>query len=435
MPAPKLEHTYASTVPTLSRAWTAQEWPDPELVVLNEPLAAELGLDAAWLRSDEGIAWLTGNGVPETTAQAYAGHQFGHFAGVLGDGRALLLGELPTSDGGRVDLHLKGSGRTPFSRGGDGLAALGPMLREYLVAEGMHALGIPTARALAVVSTGMTVQRERPLPGAVLCRVASSHLRIGTFQLAAALQENDTLRALTDHAIDRHHPSARDDADPALALLRSVATTQAQLVARWMLTGFVHGVMNTDNTTISGETIDYGPCAFMDTYDPHAVFSSIDRGGRYAYDQQPAIIRWNIARLAEALLPMMQGSSDQRGDAATEVVHCMAEIHQVTFDAGLARKLGVAHIDADEREQFLTGLADARRDFTDAFPPRHGVNPIVIPRNHLVQESVNAAEEGDLAPFNELLAAVTRPWDEPEADRLKGPPPVGVGPFVSYCGT
>lgn len=430
-----LEHTYATAVPQLSWPTTATPWPDPQLAVLNEPLALELGLDPAWLHSPDGIAFLVGDGVPDTVAQAYAGHQFGHFSGVLGDGRALLLGELVTPAGERRDLHLKGSGRTRFSRGGDGRATLGPMLREYVIAEAMHALGVPSTRSLAVLTTGDVVQRERLLPGAVLCRVASSHLRVGTFQLAAALDDHGhTLHRLADHAIDRHHPAARDADDPYLALLEAVAGAQAELVARWQLLGFVHGVMNTDNTTISGETIDYGPCAFLDAYDPATVFSSIDHHGRYAYDQQPAVIAWNIARFAETLLPLMAGPKDAAVDAATAIVRGMMDTHERVFAAGLAAKLG-ADAPSPEHREFLERLAADRADFTTSFEPIPGVNPTVIPRNHAVERALEAAIAGDPAPFTALVEAVTHPWNEPEDETLRGPAPVGTGPHVTYCGT
>ena len=302
----RFEDSYARAVPGLSVPWTAAEAPAPELLVLNEELAADLGVDPAVLREPPGVALLAGR-PPEgvtTVAQAYAGHQFGMYSPRLGDGRAVLLGEV-IARGRRRDLHLKGSGRTRFARGGDGKAVLGPMLREYVIGEAMHGLGVPTTRALAVVATGERVLREGAQPGAVLARVAASHLRVGTFQYAAASGDPDVLRALADYAIARHYPEAADAPNRYLDLYRRVVAAQASLVARWMLVGFVHGVMNTDNTTISGETIDYGPCAFMDTFDPATVFSSIDDDGRYAYGNQPGVLQWNLARLAETLLPLI----------------------------------------------------------------------------------------------------------------------------------
>ena len=297
-----LGDSFARELPELAISWKAETAPAPELLVLNESLAAELGLDPSYLRSADGVRLLVGNSLPadaNPVAQAYAGHQFGGYSPRLGDGRALLLGEVTLRDGSVRDLHLKGSGRTPFARGGDGLAAVGPMLREYVVSEGMHALGIPTTRSLAVVATGAPVRRESVLPGAVLARVASSHLRVGSFQFARAGGDIALLRRLVDHAIARHHPEAANSDNPALALFDAVVAAQASLVAQWMLVGFIHGVMNTDNMTISGETIDYGPCAFMDSYDPATVYSSIDTGGRYAFGNQPLVAEWNLARLAE----------------------------------------------------------------------------------------------------------------------------------------
>ena len=312
---------FARDFPEMAIAWRAEEVPDPELLVLNEPLAAELGLDPDFLRSPDGVGLLTGHRLPvdaTPVAQAYAGHQFGWYAPRLGDGRALLLGEITDSDGKLRDLHLKGSGRTPFARGGDGLAVVGPMLREYIVSEAMHALGIPTTRSLAVVGTGRSVQRETVLPGAVLTRVAMSHVRVGSFQYAAATGDIGLVRRLAEYAISRHYPAAAAAENPYLALFDAVVAAQASLVARWMLVGFVHGVMNTDNMTISGETIDYGPCAFMDAFDPAAVYSSIDEGGRYAYRNQPVVAEWNLARLAESLLPLLHDDQEQAVGLAVE---------------------------------------------------------------------------------------------------------------------
>ncbi|HKV17412.1 MAG TPA: YdiU family protein, partial [Mycobacterium sp.] len=309
-----LSSRFATELPEIAVRWQAESTPQPRLLVLNESLATDLGLDPLWLRSEEGVGLLTGTGVPagaEPVAQGYAGHQFGGWVPRLGDGRALLLGELVDSRGQLRDLHLKGSGRTPFARGGDGLAAVGPMLREYVVSEAMHALGIPTTRSLSVVATGRPVQRETVLDGAVLARVAASHLRVGTFQYVAAAGELDVLRRLADHAVARHYPAAADTDNPYVALLDAVIGAQAALVAQWMLVGFIHGVMNTDNMTISGQTIDYGPCAFMDAFDPSTVFSSIDSWGRYAYGNQPTVAGWNLARFAESLLPLIAEDQDQ----------------------------------------------------------------------------------------------------------------------------
>jgi serine/tyrosine/threonine adenylyltransferase len=314
---------FARELSELAVPWQAEEAPDPILLVLNGELARELGLDPEYLQSPEGVRLLLGNHIPAgatPVAQAYAGHQFGGYSPLLGDGRALLLGEVADVHGRLRDLHLKGSGRTPFARAGDGRAVVGPMLREYVVSEAMYALGIPTTRSLAVTATGRPVRRETMLPGAVLARVASSHLRVGSFQYARATENMDLLRRLADHAISRHHPSAAQSDNPYLALFEAVVAAQASLVAQWMLVGFVHGVMNTDNMTISGETIDYGPCAFMDAFNPAAVYSSIDVGGRYAYANQPVVAEWNLARLAEAMLPLINEDQEQAVAPAVEAL-------------------------------------------------------------------------------------------------------------------
>ncbi len=462
---PPLEDTYARAVPDLVVPWAAGPVSDPQVVALDEELAGELGLDPAALRSSGLLVGRVPEGV-RTVAQAYSGHQFGMYQPRLGDGRALLVGEVVAPDGSRHDLHLKGSGRTPFARGGDGRAALGPMLREYLMGAAMHALGVPTSRALAVVTTGEQVPRDTGLlPGAVLARVASSHLRVGTFQYAAATGDRDQLRALADHAIARHHPHAADAGSPYLELFRSVVDVQAALVARWMLVGFVHGVMNTDNMTISGETIDYGPCAFMDRFDPQTVFSSIDHAGRYAYGNQPAVARWNLARLAEALLPLIDEDPEQAVAAASAVLEDFGGRYEGYYGAGMAAKLGLAEPDEElvtdllallhaeqvdwttffralprgtARDLFLDREAfdawalrwEARRD-PAADPDR--VNPLYIPRNHLVDEALTAAEAGDLALFERLLDVVRHPFEErPDLERYTEP---GTGPFVTYCGT
>lgn len=468
----------------LYQPWQAAPAPSAELVALNDELAGELGLDAAALRAPEGVAVLAGTAVPAgatPVAMAYAGHQFGNYSPRLGDGRALLLGELTDAAGRRRDLHLKGSGRTPFARGGDGLATLGPMLREYVVGEAMHALGIPTTRALAVATTGEQVMRERPLPGAVLARVASSHLRVGTFQYAAATGDADLLRRLTEHAIARHHPEAAGAERPALALLEAVVEAQAALVAQWMDVGFVHGVMNTDNMTISGETIDYGPCAFLDAYDPTTVFSSIDHGGRYAYGNQPQAAQWNLARFAESLLTQIEDDPEAAIPAATDVVSSFGERFTRHRSNGLHAKLGLA---GDQRElvealvtlmaeqkpdhtRFFRGLSAAARgdsspvldlvvdrDALDAWLARwravlesqdrpvaesadamDRVNPVYIPRNHPVEAALDAAVAGDHAPFHRLVDVVSRPYDErPGLEDYARGDPSATG-YVTYCGT
>jgi serine/tyrosine/threonine adenylyltransferase len=481
-PTITLGNRFARELADLALPWEADDAPDPRLLVLNEPLAAELGLDPGWLGSAAGTRLLVGNLVPEgatPVAQAYAGHQFGGYNPRLGDGRALLLGEL-TDAGGRLrDLHLKGSGRTPFSRGGDGLAVVGPMLREYVVSEAMHALGIPTTRSLAVVATGRTVRRETLLPGAVLARVASSHLRVGTFQYARATGDVDLLRRLADHAIDRHHPEAAQAEHRYLALFEAVISAQASLVAQWMLVGFVHGVMNTDNMTISGETIDYGPCAFMDAYDPATVYSSIDVGGRYAYGNQPVVAEWDLARLAEALLPLFADDQEQAVALAVESLGSFRHEYAAAWSAGMRAKLGlpeglddeVATALANELVALLTaghvdhtsffrnlgaaarGNADpARNLFLDlagfdgwaerwrALRPdadaMDRVNPVYIPRNHLVEEALAAATAGDLQPLDRLLDAVTSPFEErPGLERHAAPAPADFGAYRTFCGT
>src|ERR1700760_1065699 len=476
----RFEDSYARQVPGLSVPWTAAAAPDPKLQILNEELAVELGVDPAELRDPAGVALLVGQ-VPEgvtTVAQAYAGHQFGVYSPRLGDGRAVLLGEVLESRGCRRDLHLKGSGRTRFARGGDGKAVLGPMLREYVIGEAMHGLGIPTTRALAVVTTGERVLGEEGArPGAVLPRVAGSHLRVGTFQYAAASGDRDLLRALADYAIARHYPEAADAPNRYLDLYRRVVGAQASLVARWMLVGFVHGVMNTDNTTISGETIDYGPCAFMDTFDPATVFSSIDDRGRYAYGNQPGVLQWNLARLAEALLPLFDDTADDNSEAAveaaTEVLNGFAQAYEQHWTEGMAAKLGLVTPDRELTVDILKLMRSQKVDFTeffralsagtartlftepepfDAWAARREVllpadraavadamdrvNPVYIPRNHRVEEALAQATKGDLGPLHQLVDAVSRPFDErPGLAGYAGPAPMDGAPYVTYCGT
>jgi uncharacterized protein YdiU (UPF0061 family) len=458
----------------------------PRLIRVNAPLAERLGLDPAWLASAEGVAMLAGNAVPpgaEPIAQAYAGHQFGHFVPQLGDGRAVLLGELLDASGARFDLQLKGAGPTPFSRRGDGRAALGPVLREYIVSEAMAALGVPTTRALAAVTTGEEVYRETPLPGAVFARVASSHLRVGTFQFFAARRDSEAIALLVDHALARHEPAALAAPNRARALLEGVVARQAELIARWLLIGFVHGVMNTDNTTISGETIDFGPCAFLDAYDASAVFSSIDQGGRYAYGQQPNIALWNLTRLAECLLPLLDAEQERAIALAQEVLAGFAPRFTSAYREGLARKLGLAARDDSLADAFLGLLAEGEADFTLAFrfladavvetPARlaglfrepaalapwlarwrahlaaegaapdavaaamRATNPAVIPRNHRIEQAiVAAAERADLAPFEALLQATARPFEEqPGLARYMDPPQPGERVLATFCGT
>lgn len=476
-----LNNRFARELPELAVEWRAEAAPDPQLLTLNDGLAAELGLDPDWLRGPDGVQFLIGSWLPDgatPVAQAYAGHQFGGLVPRLGDGRALLLGELVDVQGRLRDLHLKGSGHTPFARGGDGLAAVGPMLREYLVSEAMHALGVPTTRSLSVVATGRPVYRETELPGAVLARVASSHLRVGSFQYAALTGDEALLRRLADHAIARHHPAAVEAADPYLALFEAVLGVQARLVARWMLVGFIHGVMNTDNTTISGETIDYGPCAFLDVYDPATVFSSIDSRGRYAYGNQPAIAGWNLARFAETLLPLLADDTDRAITIATQALEGFPTRYEAAWTAGMRTKLGLpADSDAAPKElidDLLAQLVQSHIDYTSFFralgraargdtEPARGLfldlaafddwlvrwraldpdpdlmdrsNPVYIPRNHLVEQALTAATAGDVGPFNELLAVVTDPFVErPGQQRYAEPAPESFGPYQTFCGT
>ncbi len=496
------DNTYARELPGFYVAWQPAPAPAPELLFFNEALADELGLDAAQLGCAEGAAFFAGNTLPEDAepiAQAYAGHQFGGFSPQLGDGRALLIGERVDRHGRRRDIAFKGSGRTPFSRGGDGKAAVGPMLREVLVGEAMHALGIPTTRALAVAATGEPVYRDEALPGAVLTRVAASHLRVGTFQYFAAQGDIDKLRLLAEYTIARHDPALAGAPARQLALLRAVAERQAGLIAQWMNVGFIHGVMNTDNMTISSETIDYGPCAFMEAYDPAAVFSSIDHGGRYAYGNQPHIARWNLARLAETLLPLMVDSEDEAAVKAavaqvTEVIDAFPGLYAAALLRGQRAKLGLFAATADDDTEdtalatdWLALLHAQAVDFTLAWrrladaaegrdaplralfaepaaldswlarwharcardaaaggptaPQRAArmrrVNPWTIPRNHRVEEALAAATEGDLAPFHRLLAALRRPWDEaPELAPYAEPAPAAVtAGYRTFCGT
>ncbi|GAB3275387.1 protein adenylyltransferase SelO [Microbacterium lacusdiani] len=477
-----LGNRFARELPELAIPWQAEEFPDARLLVLNEPLAAELGLDPDILRSPDGVRILTGNLVPEgatPVAQGYAGHQFGGYSPRLGDGRALLLGEVTDTAGRLRDIHLKGSGPTPFARAGDGLAALGPMLREYIVSEAMHALGIPTTRSLAVIATGQTVYRETALPGALLTRVASSHLRVGSFQYAAAMRDTELLRRLVDHAIRRHHPELADADNQALALYGAVVSAQASLIARWMLVGFVHGVMNTDNMTISGETIDYGPCAFIDAFDPGAVYSSIDVNGRYAYGNQPLIAEWNLARFAEALLPLFDDDPERAVEMAQDALGAFREQYGPALAAGFRAKLGLPEavdgavaaevindLSALMRQSrvdctsFFRRLSDAARgrpeqargvvlDLAafDAWLARwtalepdadamDAVNPVYIPRNHLVEEALAAATADDLGPLERLMSALARPFEERVGlERFGEPAPDSFGPYRTFCGT
>jgi serine/tyrosine/threonine adenylyltransferase len=497
-PAPALplglEHSYAALPPRFYAEVAPASVREPSLLLFNEPLAIALGLKQALAGVDEArlAALFSGYELPADArplAMAYAGHQFAHFVPQLGDGRALLLGEKRAADGRLYDIQFKGSGRTPFSRAGDGLAALGPMLREYLISEAMHALGIPTTRSLAVVATGEAVRREGPQPGAVLTRVASSHLRVGTFEFFSVRGDVEGVRTLLDYAIARHYPEIANAENPALAFLQRVATQQAALIAQWMAVGFIHGVMNTDNMAISGETIDYGPCAFMDHYDPKTVFSSIDHRGRYAYGNQPAIAQWNLARLAECLLPQIDADQARAIATATTQVDAFIGQFDALFCDRLRLELGLATAqddDADLINGLLSLMRESRADFTLTFRfladaargassqdalralfPDHGpaldtwlarwrsrcdtepqsadarreamrrVNPAFIPRNHRVEAVLAAASErGDLAPFRTLLAVVQHPFDDqPEHAALIQPPLESERVLATFCGT
>jgi uncharacterized protein YdiU (UPF0061 family) len=480
MPGWRLEHTYAA-LPALFHA-PAPPTPvrEPRIVVFNRGLASGLGLDAGVLDGPRGAAVLGGNELPDGArpiAQAYAGHQFGYFT-TLGDGRAILLGEQITPDGRRVDIQLKGPGRTRFSRGGDGRAALGPMLREYLVSEAMHALGIPTTRSLAVVGTGQPVYRDTELPGAVLTRAAASHIRVGTVQWAAAHRDLEALTALADYTQARHYPELAGAPERYLALFDAILDRQAALIARWQLAGFVHGVMNTDNMALSGETIDYGPCAFMDRYDPATVFSSIDGGGRYAYGNQPPIAHWNLARLAEAMVPLFDADLDRGVERATERLGRFPGLFERYWLDGMRAKLGLFTAEADDRalaDGLLGWMHRESADFTNTFvaltrglpfPDRAGAeieawrtrwlarrsrqpqaeadaiglmrrtNPAVIPRNHLVEAALGAATDaGDLSAFHRLLEVLAAPYDHDRDVAAFAAPSPDRLPYRTFCGT
>ncbi|MGQ4879354.1 protein adenylyltransferase SelO [Billgrantia sp. LNSP4103-1] len=466
---------------------------EPRLIAFNRPLAETLGFDLSAFDNEEAAVWFSGNVVPrgaEPLAQAYAGHQFGGFVPRLGDGRAVLLGEVTDRNGRLRDIQLKGAGRTPFSRGGDGRSPLGPVLREYLVSEAMHAMGIPATRALAAVTTGEHVVRGIPEPGAILTRVAASHIRVGTFQYFAARGDIEGVRELADHVIGRHYPEldSQQGGERYLRLLEAVQARQAALIAKWMGVGFIHGVMNTDNTSISGETIDFGPCAFMEQYDPQMVFSSIDEGGRYAYANQPWIAQWNLARLAETLLPLIDDDSDRAVELATELLQRFPEQYEAEWLEVMRAKLGLEREQPGDRalaEALLATMHRGRADFTltfrrlaDAAGNRQAeaslvalferpeeiagwledwrqrlaqdlwtederarrmrlVNPAFIPRNHRVQQALTAAmDENDFGPFETLLEIVTRPYDDqPGREEYARPAEPTERVFRTFCGT
>lgn len=492
----KFDNTYARDLEGFYTPWQASPVPAPAFLAFNRELAAELGIDASVMETEAGSEIFAGNRYPDGAtplAQAYAGHQFGGFSPQLGDGRALLLGEVIDTRGRRRDIQLKGSGRTPFSRGGDGKAAVGPVLREYLIGEAMHALGIPTTRALAAVSTGEPVLRETALPGAVLTRVAASHIRVGTFQYFAVRKDWPKIKQLADYVITRHYPdiaAMRQDGQPEgelyVALFKAVLDAQARLVASWMHVGFIHGVMNTDNMSIAGETIDYGPCAFMDRYAPGTVFSSIDTHGRYAYANQPTIAQWNLTRFAETLLSIVDTDVDRAIERLTEEINTFPEIYAHHWLAGMRRKLGLFTEAADDAElanDLFAAMEGQNADFTLVFrrlsdsvlgdesrvralfdddaafvqwserwrtrcaredvaaqaraAAMNQVNPIYIPRNHKVEEALSAAVEADnLEPFQRLLEILRQPFEEIAGHEAYGEPALlDATPYRTFCGT
>lgn len=478
----QLESTYAELPQVLFSKSSPTPVRQPEVVIFNEKLADDIGLNLTGMSKEVRTDLFAGNFVPEGTepfAQAYAGHQFGNFT-MLGDGRAIVLGEHQTPSGQRLDLQLKGSGRTPYSRGGDGRAALGPMLREYIISEAMHALGIPTTRSLAVVTTGEKVYRETELPGAILTRIASSHIRVGTFEFTSLQEDKKVTQALLDYLIDRHFPEIKEKENQPFALLEAVIHQQAELITHWMRVGFIHGVMNTDNMALSGETIDYGPCAFMDTFAPDTVFSSIDHKGRYAYANQPYIAQWNLARLAESLLPLMDGEKEEIIAMAEDLLNSFEQVYKNKWLSMMGSKLGLSRVD-NEDEKLITDLlewmhqnsADFTNTFRDlskeklpeeelyksknftnwrarwqdrikkeeldweaSFALMKSVNPAVIPRNHKVEEALQAGEEGDITPFHNLISALDMPYEE--GDHLlpyQAPPQPGEKVLQTFCGT
>jgi uncharacterized protein YdiU (UPF0061 family) len=479
----KLDNSYARLPQAFFTVLNPTPVRAPKLLIFNEPLAQSLGLDVPALRSEAGVAVLAGNRIPEGAlplAQAYAGHQFGHFT-MLGDGRALLLGEQITPLGERFDIQLKGSGKTPYSRQGDGRAALGPMLREYIISEAMHGLGIATTRSLAVVTTGEAVIRQTELPGAILTRVAASHLRVGTFQYVAKWGTVEELRILADYTLGRHFPEVGAGEERYLLLLREVMKRQAALIAKWQMMGFIHGVMNTDNMAISGETIDYGPCAFMDTYDPATVFSSIDLHGRYAYGNQPPIAGWNLARFAETLLPLLHEDQAQAVKLAQEALFNFSQLYQNSWLAGMRAKLGISNEETQDRDlidELFKLMEQHRADFTNTFraltlgrseetilfgtaeftqwyerwQARLGrqpdaptavrqlmrkTNPALIPRNHRVEAALEAAvERGDYSVMARLLDVLANPYAySPKQAEYTAPPAPSACPYRTFCGT
>ncbi len=477
-----IENSYARLPESFFTSLSPVPVRSPKLVILNNPLAVSLGLNVQALQSKDGVEMLGGNRIPEGAsplAQAYAGHQFGHFT-MLGDGRALLLGEQLTPTGERYDIQLKGSGRTPYSRGGDGRAALGPMLREYIISEAMHALGIPTTRSLAVVTTGESVIRDTELPGAILTRVASSHLRVGTFEYVSKWGTVEELRILADYTLQRHFPEANAAPNRYLSLLQEVIKGQAALIAKWQLVGFIHGVMNTDNMTLSGETIDYGPCAFMDTYDPATVFSSIDVRGRYAYGNQPNIAGWNLARFAETLLPLLHVNQEKAIELAQEAISDFTQLYHSNWLSGMRAKLGILNEEIQDEaliEKLLGMMQKYKADYTNTFralsfdtqeetalfgttefaqwkeiwqgrlsrqqesqASSHQLmrksNPALIPRNHLVEAALEAAvKQGDYSVMERLLNVLSSPYAHSTEQADYSAVPVSTCYYRTFCGT
>ena len=478
----RFDNTYSKLPDTMLSKISPIPVKAPKLVMLNYPLSKELGLDFS-ITNDENLSLIfSGNLLPkgsESIAQAYAGHQFGHFT-ILGDGRAIVMGEHLSKKNERFDIQFKGSGKTPFSRNGDGRAALSPMLREYIISEAMHALRIPTTRSLAVVKTGENVIRETLLPGAILTRIAASHIRVGTFQYIAATENEKNLKTMFDYVINRHYPNIKNSENAALDLLKTVIEKQTKLVTEWMRVGFIHGVMNTDNMTISGETIDYGPCAFMDTYDPQTVFSSIDQQGRYAYFNQPSITKWNLARFAECLIPLIDKNKDKAIDIATEAINNFEKIYEIKWINMMRDKLGL--LGKDLKDKFLildllTWMHQNKADYTNTFcflmnekikknelynnenflawkkrwkerltlnnntPEKYlklmrSVNPLIIPRNHKVEEALEEANKDKLNPLKNLIKILEKPYESHEKIvDYQSPPSFQNKDYKTFCGT
>jgi len=478
----RFDNTYSKLPDTMLTRLAPTPVKAPELIILNNSLSKELGLNFT-AQSEKNLASiLSGNLLPEgsdTIAQAYAGHQFGHFT-LLGDGRAIIVGEHLSKNNKRFDIQFKGSGKTPYSREGDGRAAFGPMLREYIISEAMHGLGIPTTRSLAVIKTGEKVIRDTPLDGAILTRVAESHIRVGTFQYAVVAQDKKDLKILFDYTIDRHYPHIKNSKAPAIDLLKIVIEKQTKLVVDWMRVGFVHGVMNTDNMAISGETIDYGPCAFMDTYDPETVFSSIDQHGRYAFFNQPGITKWNLARFAECLVPLISEDKNTGIQIATEIVNSFSEIYKKNWFEMMRKKLGLIGEESKDEKLImglLTWMHKNKADYTNTFcflmnqnleekkiyndesffdwkkqwqdrlkinsnSPEESLkimrsnNPLIIPRNHKVEEALESANNGDLNPTKKLLKILENPYeDKKETNEYQSPAPPSDKIYKTFCGT